>query len=95
MNISDLEIIENKEEINKHMKKLIEDGGSRFESKHKCKNGNIIDVEISTTYSMLEKGQVYAFISDITQRKNNEVQLKNFIKREGSFNKRALPQNQE
>jgi len=74
--VQDIEIIESPEETLKHRDKLIVEGGTRFETRHKCKNGNIIDVEISSSYSPLNQGQLFSFISDISQRKQNEEAMR-------------------
>lgn len=74
--VQDIEIIESPEDTLKHINKLIVEGGTRFETRHRCKNGNIIDVEISSSYSPLDQGQLFSFISDISQRKQNEEAMR-------------------
>jgi len=74
MNIADIEAYESPEQIEIHFKKVVETGEDRFESKHCCKNGNIIDVEISVKN---QPGQnlLVAFVHDISNRKQAEKDL--------------------
>lgn len=78
MSISDIEAIESHQESAKHMRRVIETGYDRFETKHKCKCGKLIDVEISVNYSPISGGRLVAFIRDITERKQIELQLKKY-----------------
>lgn len=71
LSISDLEIIENLEDTARHMRKIIETGADRFESKHKAKDGRVFDVEISTSFWHSQRKFV-VFIRDITERKRSE-----------------------
>ncbi len=67
MKINDLEFIESIEETKKHINELIENGWSRFQSKHKRKNGEIIEVEVSATY-LKSQNTVLAFFKDIRDK---------------------------
>jgi diguanylate cyclase (GGDEF)-like protein/PAS domain S-box-containing protein len=50
-------------------------GTSRFESRHRRKNGEEFDVEVSMTY-MPESQQFFAFCHDISRRKRAEQELR-------------------
>jgi PAS domain S-box-containing protein len=77
MKISDIDANESLEDTKKHMQIMIENGSDRFESKHKCKDGSLIDVEVSITYERHKNSRFYAFIRDITERKHaEELQIK-------------------
>ncbi|MGM0502490.1 MAG: PAS domain S-box protein [Bacillota bacterium] len=77
MNISEISNIETKEEAKQHIAKVIEQGQDRFESQQRCKNGEIIDLEVSTTYSADINGGVFVVLAhDITKRKKKEERLK-------------------
>ncbi|QWR78390.1 c-type heme family protein [Candidatus Magnetomonas plexicatena] len=84
MTINDIEDIESPEETKKRIKKIMETGGDRFETKHRCKYGEIIDVEIGVNYIKADN-ILFAFIRNITKRKQmeSEIQLinKNLQKR--------------
>ncbi len=73
MFISDVEAVETAEETARHIRRVIETGGDRFETRHRCKDGRIIDIEVSTTYQGIEEsGRFFAFLRDITERKEAE-----------------------
>ena len=76
MSISDIEAIEDNEQIIQHIRKIIKQGYDRFESKHRCKDGKLIDVEISTNYLDIGEGRFFVFVREITERKHTEEQLK-------------------
>lgn len=74
MKISDIEVAETEDETKQHIQKIVEQGYDRFESKHRIKDGEIIDVEISTQY--LKNQDVFvAFIRDVTEKLNYEQNL--------------------
>ena len=75
MCISGLEVNEKLEDTMKHIQKIISTGSDRFETRHRKKDGSIIDVEISTTYRDLDGGRFFVFIRDITERKIVEEEI--------------------
>ena len=75
MSISDLEVIEAGPEVAAHIAKIIEPGQDRFETRHRRKDGRIIDVEVSGQYCAGEDGRVFAFLRDITEQKRAELAL--------------------
>ncbi|MBU1101830.1 MAG: PAS domain S-box protein [Bacteroidetes bacterium] len=86
MNISDLEAIERKEDTKNHMQKLLKVGFDKFETQHKCKDGKIVEMEVSSTYSKnLE--MIMVFFTDITERKKVEKELKEQMEEITRFNK--------
>lgn len=68
MKISDLEEVESSVETQEHMKNIIKNGQDRFESRHRCKDGNVIDVEVSVQYKP-DEDMVVVFLREITERK--------------------------
>ena len=76
MKISDIEAAEKQNETQEHVKKIFQTGGDHFETRHKRKDGTIIDVDISTKFSDIGAGQLVVFARDITERKKAEVNLK-------------------
>lgn len=75
MSIPDIEDVETPEETARHLKKVAEQVYDRFETRHRCKDGTVIDVEISANYLDVEGGQVFVFVRDVTERKLAEEAL--------------------
>lgn len=74
MKISDIEILEKQKDVVRHIKYMEKSGGDRFETKHRRKDGSIMDVEVSTNFMADGKGcgRVLVFIRDISGRKRAE-----------------------
>lgn len=89
MGLSQLEANENQEEILKHIQRLMIYGYGKFETKHKCKNGESKSFEISATYSVKLK-KILAFLSDITDRKRAEKDLFEQMEAINKFNRLML-----
>ena len=70
--ISDLEVDENIAEVAAHIQSLVDQGSEQFEARHRRKDGSIWVVEVSAIYRKANGGQFYAFLRDITQRKQAE-----------------------
>lgn len=76
MRIRDVEAMERPEETARHLQKIKEKGYDRFETRHRCKDGRIVDIEVSVNYQAGADGQFFAFLRDITGRKKTEDTLK-------------------
>ena len=72
MKVPDVETRESPEEIADHVRHVVETGYDRFETRHRRKDGSIIDTEVSVKFIDIKGGQFYAFIRDITERKRVE-----------------------
>ncbi len=68
MRIGDLESIETPHETASHIQKIMAQGEHRFETRHRCKDGRIIEVEVSAQYRASE-GMFVVFLKDITDIK--------------------------
>jgi len=69
MRIADLEAQEaTSEEVRAHMEYIFEHGSDRFETHHRRKDGQLFDVEVSTTY-WKDSEKFFVFIHDISERK--------------------------
>ncbi len=86
MRIFELEAFEKPDETEAHIKKVMEIGYDRFETCLRHKQGRLINLEISTSYSEMNGGIFFVFARDITERKQTEGilrkshgQLKTFI----------------
>jgi diguanylate cyclase (GGDEF)-like protein/PAS domain S-box-containing protein len=70
MNVADWDVLWSREELQERFKKLVLLNGALFETRHRRKDGTLLDVEVSTTGAEID-GQRYLFAScrDITGRK--------------------------
>jgi PAS domain S-box-containing protein len=73
MGIPDVEAIEAREDTAQRIQHVVEVGSVRFETRHRCKDGLVIDVEVSTTHSPAENS-LCVFVRDITARKRQEAE---------------------
>lgn len=69
MHITSLEAIDTDADTLARAKKIIEEGGVRFESQHRRKDGTLFFVEVSIRYLPIDEGRFSVFIHDITERK--------------------------
>ncbi len=83
MSLFDVEEALSPEEIEQRLPQIIQHGGSHFESRHRCKDGRVIELDISITHSPDMGGRFYGFLRDITGRKLLEEQLRQSQKMEG------------
>lgn len=72
MRISDVEAQEVPAETAAHIEKILRDGYDRFESLHRSKDGRIWPVEVASSYVPGNGGRFFAFLRDITERKQVE-----------------------
>jgi DNA repair protein RadC len=72
MSSKDIEAIESHEDIIRHIQKIKEQGSDHFKTRHKRKDGEIIDVEINVNYLDTGEGECFVFIRDITRQKRVE-----------------------
>jgi len=75
MYLPDIEAIETPEEIAQHKKKIVAQGYDFFETRHRRKDGKLIDVGVSANYIDVEGGQIVIFVRNITERKKAEQAL--------------------
>ncbi len=76
MTIADLEEVETPGQTRKHIRRIMKNGQDRFESKHRCKDGTIVDVEVTAQYRETDGGRLVCFIRDITEETKAEKKLK-------------------
>ncbi|MDD3323201.1 MAG: PAS domain S-box protein [Paludibacter sp.] len=74
MSIKDVDINDNGEDIQNRLILLVQQKSDRFSSKHRCKNGNIIDVLINISY-LPDEDIIFVFVQDITQNILNEKKI--------------------
>lgn len=75
MRIQDIDAMETPEETAEHIRKAAETGYDRFESRHRCKDGRVIDVKVSSNYLERDGGRFVAFIRDITGYKQAQAEI--------------------
>src|SRR3989338_9015735 len=75
MSVFDLRANEKPEDTKRHIQRIIESGGDRFESHHRCKDGRIVDLEVSVNYLAVDGGRLFAFLRDITESKKRQREL--------------------
>ena len=77
MDIRDFEASKAHQKITKRAEKLVKKGSDRFETKHRRKDGRIVDLEVSTNYVKIGKESFFfSFFHNITRRKKAEQSLK-------------------
>lgn len=69
MTLRDFEVDESGEEVKQHVSSVFELGYDRFETRHRRKDGAIIDVEVSTAL-VPETNRLIAFVRDISEKKS-------------------------
>lgn len=74
MTISDLEAVESPEETAAHIKKIIETGHDLFETRHRHKDGRILEFEISVSRADSCGGVFFVFTRDISERKRQDAE---------------------
>ncbi|MBF0453987.1 MAG: PAS domain S-box protein [Magnetococcales bacterium] len=83
LTVSDLEANESPEEVRAHIQAVFSEGGGQFETRHRNKEGGLIDLEVSISYSQIGQGSyLCTFLRDITERRALESQLRQAQKME-------------
>lgn len=75
MHLSDLEADESPAETAAHIKNIKDDGYDRFETRHRHKQGHLINLEVSVSHPAMDGSMNFAFARDITERKRTEDAL--------------------
>jgi diguanylate cyclase (GGDEF)-like protein/PAS domain S-box-containing protein len=72
LSIPDLEAIEQRKQTEARLRRIIERGSERFETRQRRKDGQLWDVDVSASYSPVEGGRFFCFLQDITARKRDQ-----------------------
>ncbi len=75
MNISGIEAAETAKEVAERIRGIRSEGGSRFISRHRRKDGSLFDVEVHAQYQPVGEGAIVSFLHDISDRRKAEVFL--------------------
>jgi PAS domain S-box-containing protein len=87
LTISDFDVLETPEETAKRVKAIMEHGYDDFETQHRCKNGDVIDVHVTVKkIDIQDKAYLLGVFRDITQIKTYQFQLKEAKKAAESAN---------
>jgi len=73
LRIADLEVLETSDEVAAHIARVMTAGNDRFSSQWKRKDGQIIDIDFSVS---LTNDHIFAFVQEITQRKQAKYDLR-------------------
>ncbi|RJR47262.1 MAG: PAS domain S-box protein [Desulfobacteraceae bacterium] len=78
MTVHDLETMESSQETLGHIQRVIESGSDRFESRHRKKDGSMVDVEISLM-SYRRSSRLLCYLRDVTELKRADEELRKAI----------------
>ncbi|MCK4786614.1 MAG: PAS domain S-box protein [Desulfobacteraceae bacterium] len=76
LSIPDIEAKESSVETEKHIEAIIQQGTHRFETRHRHKDGHILDVECSVNYDISLGNVFFSFVRDVSVRKKVEEELR-------------------
>lgn len=98
MHISAVDAIETPEDVARRAEEIVQKGALRFETRHRQKNGSIIEIEVCSNYSSAHGGMFFSSIRDITEHKRYEIALhqseeryRNIVEHQTEFVDRYLP----
>lgn len=75
MSILDLDANDNPAEITIHMQRIIDQARNIFETRHLCKNGEFINLEITAGHTKSDLDSFFVFVRDISERKSIEREI--------------------
>jgi len=75
LTVYEINATENTEQIRKLLKGVKEVGHERFETRYRCKNGRLIDVDVSISFFQYRGERIVSFIRDISRKKQRETEL--------------------
>jgi PAS domain S-box-containing protein len=76
LSVGDLEADESPEETAAHLARIRENGWGRFETRHRRKDGRLIDVEVSSKAAGPGRSEQVAFLRDITEARRAREALR-------------------
>ena len=75
MRITDLDVDHTEQDVSTRMAHIIVEGWASFETRHRNKDGRILDIEVSTMPDAKSQTMI-AFLRDITERKRTEREIR-------------------
>lgn len=85
MSVGDVEASEAPEDIRRHIALVVDRGHDRFETRHRAKDGTLVDLDVSAQYTPRDGGRFVVFLRDITERHNFERRLRETDERFRAF----------
>ncbi|WP_275098518.1 PAS domain S-box protein [Sedimenticola hydrogenitrophicus] len=83
MRLADLEASETAREAAQHINKIEAQGHDHFESSHRCRDGRLIDLDISATLATVGADRfIFSFVRDVTERRMKEQQRLQAVQRQ-------------
>ncbi len=76
MSIADVEAVETQNAVSQHIETIAITGSDRFETRHRRKDGVLVDIEVTVSHLRIKGGRFYVFLRDITARKKAEETLR-------------------
>ncbi|WP_176787841.1 ATP-binding protein [Roseospirillum parvum] len=70
-----VDVLEHPVDTAARITRLKSQGNDLFQSRHRARDGRILDVEIGISYSPIAEGRMFVFIRDITSRKKAEAEI--------------------
>lgn len=77
MRIEDLEAVESAQEVRAHSARVRRNRNDLFETHHRTKTGEIWPAEVNAAYWASASGRIFAFVRDISERKELQAQIIN------------------
>ena len=74
MRVSDIDVDHGATSVARRTQSMLDDGSTVFETRHRARDGRIVEVEVITAPDV-EAKRLYSFIRDITSRKQAEARL--------------------
>lgn len=75
MNLMEVNTMDTPEVIAEHLRKVRKTGHDRYDTRHRRKDGTILDLDVSVNFMPDGGGRMIAFVRDITGRKKTELAL--------------------
>ena len=76
LHIADVDVSDSPQEIDARIGRIIKNGAELFETRHRRKNGNVYDVEVSVSFLSGNSCKLICFCRDISERKLAEQALR-------------------
>ncbi len=75
MHIYDVEASESPADTAAHIRKIVDTGHDFFETRHRHKDGHLVEIEANVSYLDIHGGVFFVFVRDISARKRQEEEL--------------------